>query len=182
MNLRLKILIAIIPALVFLSTGRGYASDTPSLAILPLRLNAPSGMDYLKGAYMDVISARILAAGGIQVEDQAKLRAITDKHGASEWSEETAKSLAGEIGAGFILEGSLSVIGDDLSLDVMLVKVEPWNVSPLSYKGKGVGAFTEMVEKVAIPEPMEARRLISVRSTFQSDSVCRPPDWVVARG
>lgn len=156
MNFRLKILIAIIPVLVFLSTGRGDASDKPSLAILPLRLNAPSGMDYLKGAYMDVLSARILAAGGIQIEDLAMLRAIIDKHDASEWSEELTKSLAGEIGAGFILESSLSVIADDLSLDVRLVKVGPWNVSLISLKGKGVGAFTEMLEKVSI----EARGVI----------------------
>ena len=129
---------------------KGDASDKPSLAILPLRLNAPSGMDYLKGAYMDVLSARILAAGGIQIEDLAMLRAIIDKHDASEWSEELTKSLAGEIGAGFILESSLSVIADDLSLDVRLVKVGPWNVSLISLKGKGVGAFTEMLEKVSI--------------------------------
>lgn len=150
MNFRLKILIAIIPALVFLSTGRGDASEKPSLAILPLRLNAPSGMDYLKGAYMDVISTRVLSVGDIQVEDPAVLRAIIDKHGSSEWSEEKTKSLAGEIGTGFILEGSLSVTGDDLSLDVRLIKVEPWNVSLISHKGKGAGAFTEMLEKISI--------------------------------
>ncbi|MEK7851731.1 MAG: VCBS repeat-containing protein [Deltaproteobacteria bacterium] len=151
-----KILIAIVAALMFLSPGIGDASDKPSLAILPLRLNAPPGMDYLKGAYNDVLSARITAAGGVLVADPAKLRVIMDKHPASEWSEETTKSLAGEIGTGFVLQGSLSVIGDDLSLDVRLIKVNVWNVTPISYKGKGVGAFTEMLEKTAI----EARRTI----------------------
>lgn len=151
-----KILIAIISALMFLSPGIGNASEKPSIAILPLRLNAPPGMDYLKGAYTDVISARMTASSGIQVEDPAKLRVIIDKRAASDWSEETSKSLAGEVGAGFILEGSLSVIGDDLSLDVRLIKVDLWDVRPISYKGKGVGAFTEMLEKTAV----EAQRTI----------------------
>jgi hypothetical protein len=156
LNFRLKILIAIIAPFLCLFPGIGDASDKPSLAVLPLRLNAPPGMDYLKGAYTDVISARIAAAGGVHVEDPSKLRLIIDKHPSSDWSEETAKSLAGEIGVGFILDGSLSVIGDDLSLDVRLIKADVWNVFPISYKGKGVGAFSDMLEKVSI----EARRIL----------------------
>lgn len=154
--MRLKIFFATAIALIFISPVNGTAADKPSLAILPLRLNAPSGMDYLKGAYRDIISARILAAGGVQVEDPSKVQAAVDKQGATEWSEDRKKSLSKEIGATFILEGSLSVIGDDLSLDVRLVKADVWTVSPMTYKGKGLGAFTDMLEKVA----SEARGVI----------------------
>lgn len=156
MTLRLKIFIAVFTALIFLFEGDGMASDKQSLAILPLQLNAPSGMDYLKGAYRDVISARIGAGGGIQLKDPAKLQGVIDKQGTSGWSDEAKKSMAKETGADFILEGSLSVIGDDLSLDVRLIKVDAWTVYPMTYKGKGIGAFTDMLEKLSV----EARGVI----------------------
>lgn len=155
MTLRLKIFIAAF-AMLILSEGSGMASDKQSLAVLPLQLNAPSGMDYLKGAYRDVISARIGAGGGIQVEDPAKLQGAIDKQGTSGWSDEAKKSLAKETGADFILEGSLSVIGDDLSLDVRLVKVDAWTIHTMTYRGKGIGAFTDMLEKLSV----EARGVI----------------------
>ena len=132
------------------------ASDKPSLAILPLRLNAPSGMDYLKGAYRDVLSSRIGSYGDILIEDAPKLQAAMDKYGASDWSEVKSKSLAKEIGASFILDGSLSIIGDDLSLDVRLIKVDGWDIRPMTYKGKGLGSFTDMLDKSAL----EARGII----------------------
>lgn len=155
MIMKLKMLIGLMAAVMLLSAGNGMAADKPSLAIFPMRLNAPQGMEYLKGAYRDVISARITSAGGILVEEQSKLQA-SERDGSSELSEETKKALAHKIGAGFVLDGSLSLIADDLSLDVRLIKVDAWTVYPMTYKGKGVGAFTDMLEKAAL----DAMRII----------------------
>ncbi len=169
MTLRLKIFIAAFAALISLFEGSGVASDVQSLAILPLQLNAPSGMDYLKGAYRDVTSARIGAGGSIQVEDPAKLQGVIDKQLTSAWSDEAKKSLK-ETGANFILEGSLSILGDDLSLDVRLVKVDAWSVYPMTYKGKGIGAFTDMLEKLSV----EARGVILGGTTKRTMEDIRP--------
>ncbi len=148
LNLRLKTFIGLAAMFLFLSAGTGVAGDKPSIAILPLKLNAPPGMEYLKGAYRDVIAARLSAADAILVEDQSKLQAA-ERDGSSDLSEDTKKALAGKIGAGFLLDGSLSLIADDLSLDLRLIKVDVWTVFPMTYKGKGIGSFTEMLEKVA---------------------------------
>ena len=39
-----------------------------------------------------------------------------------------------------------------------------------------------MLERIVVPEPMEAPLLMTVRSTFQSASVCSFPSTVMARG
>lgn len=149
MTIRKITVLAAMAALIFLSGKNGIASEDPSIAVIPLRLNAPAGMDYLKGAYRDMLSSRIAADGNLQVADPAGLQDFFDKYGLSASSDETKRSLAKGMEVGFVLEGSLSIIGDDLSLDVRLVTVDGWNISSLAYKGKGMGAFTEMVEKLA---------------------------------
>lgn len=143
-----KMLLASIAALILLTSGSGMAANKASIAVLPLRLNAPTGMDYLKGAYIDIVSSRIGSTEGIDIMDPIIIQGVVEKYGASAWSEEIKKSIAKDTGASFLLLGSLSIIGDDLSLDVKLIKTEGWNVHPMTFKGKGVGSFTDMLDKV----------------------------------
>jgi hypothetical protein len=135
---------------ILLSPVHAASINKVSVAILPLKLNTPEGLEYLKGAYMDMLSSRIGSDGEIHVIEEARVRDAVGGLEGFEATEEAMLSLARKIGASYIINASLSLVGENLSLDVKVFEASKVSSSELIYKGRGLEALMDIIDKLAL--------------------------------
>jgi hypothetical protein len=119
------------------------------IAILPWKVNAQGDVDYLKRAILDMLSSRI---GSHRAVELAKTHAVRDalgEYGPEGITDEVAEEVGEILDADYVLYGSLSIIGESLSLDAKLVDVKEGSVTPFYSTGTGVDSLVDMAEKLA---------------------------------
>ena len=127
----------------------GAAEGKVSVAISPLRVNAPEGMAYLKGAIRDMLSSRVGVGGEIHIVEETRIKEALAGYGGVAGSEKAMLFLAGEVGADYVISGSLSVLGESVSLDVKVFDVAQGKEAPMAFKGSGLNALMDMVGNLA---------------------------------
>ncbi|MFQ5586670.1 MAG: FG-GAP-like repeat-containing protein [Thermodesulfobacteriota bacterium] len=147
MERRIKVIIILASLIVFPLFAS--AGERVSVAIFPLRINAPEGMEYLRGAMTDMLSSRVGSGGEIHIVEETRIREALARYGGPDDSEEVRRFLAGEVGADYVISGSLSVIGEGISLDVEILDAAQEKGTPLAFKGSGLNALIGMVDKLA---------------------------------
>ncbi|MCP3677534.1 MAG: VCBS repeat-containing protein [Deltaproteobacteria bacterium] len=125
------------------------AEERASVAISPLRVNAPEGMAYLKGAIRDMLSSRVGVGGEIHIVEETRIKEALAGYGGVAGSEAATLFLAGKVGANYVVSGSLSVLGESVSLDVKVFDVAQGKETPMAFKGSGLSALMDMVGNLA---------------------------------
>lgn len=114
----------IMTLLLLAMAGTGRADDNVTqdvkVAVMPFVINAGDDLSYLKDSLPELITDRLREAG-FQVVDPAEVGRIIDEKGISNITAKSAREVALLTGAGYAVFGSLTQIGDDLSLDTRLV-------------------------------------------------------------
>ena len=132
--------------LVLFSAPSGGA-ERARITVMDPKINAPKDMEYLGGAYIDMISSRLEMEGGFVVVDHGAVQESVVVTGLVDITDDTRKLLAGV--ADYVLHGSLSVVGETLSMDMKLTDLKSGLVHSFSEKGRGVDAFMDMVDRLA---------------------------------
>ncbi|MCK4846405.1 MAG: VCBS repeat-containing protein [Deltaproteobacteria bacterium] len=118
------------------------------IAVAPWRLNAPPELAYLKAALTDMLSSRMSADDSVEVTQRD---VVYDAYGF--YSNGLTGSTAAAFGIGlnvdYVLYGSLSVLGGELSLDASLVDVRGGAVETFFFKGHGVESVIALTEALA---------------------------------
>ncbi|MEK7312835.1 MAG: hypothetical protein AAB065_00015, partial [Deltaproteobacteria bacterium] len=154
-------------AIVFGFPVKAFSTDTGAtkLMVLPLKINAPKEQEYLKGAVMDMLSSRLGGKDGVEL-----LSAGVAANAAIELGEhpgvETLSAVSGKTGADFILYGSISVIGESVSLDVSLFNAKTGKAEGVYSGGKGIGSLTGLTEDVASQAVALMRGTVSTEAPF----------------
>jgi hypothetical protein len=102
--------------LVFASQVFGYAEEPAKVAILPVKIHAPEKMEYLQAGLMDMLTSRIGGKHNVQVLDRRQV-AKTFKKFKKDLNETTARALAEDLGADYIVSGSVTFFGTGGSID-----------------------------------------------------------------
>jgi len=102
--------------LLFASQVFGYAEEPAKVAILPVKIHAPEKMEYLQAGLMDMIASRISGKHNVQILDRKQV-AKTFKKFKKDLNETTAISLAEDLGADYIVSGSVTFFGTGGSID-----------------------------------------------------------------
>ena len=102
--------------LVFASQVFGYSEEPAKVAILPVKIHAPEKMEYLQAGLMDMLTSRIGGKHNVQVLDRKQV-AKTFKKFKKDLNETTARSLAEDLGADYIVSGSVTFFGTGGSID-----------------------------------------------------------------
>lgn len=129
---------------------KAFSADTGTakVMVLPLKINAPKEQEYLKGAVMDMLSSRLGGKDGVEL-----LSAGVAANAYVELGEhpgiETLSAVSVKTGADFILYGSVSVIGESVSLDAFLFNAKTGKAEGVYSGGKGIGSLTGLTEDVA---------------------------------
>ena len=111
----------------------GYAQAPIKVAILPVKINAPEKMDYLQGGLMDMLESHIGGKEGIEILDRNLVAKTFDKF-KKDLNETTARSLAQDLGADYLVAGSVTFFGTGGSIDFEVFAKDPSKETFTVYK------------------------------------------------
>jgi len=143
LSLRALLLTAV---LVLLVPAYGW-SKTVRLAVLPWKVNSAENMDFVRDAMLDMLSSRLGSNASVEVVRPDEVRAVMT--GKTELTETTAAAAAKNLRADFVLYGSLTVLGNAVSLDAKLLDAASGKTTPLYSKATGLESVVGMADKLA---------------------------------
>jgi TolB-like protein len=129
------------------------AKEAKSVAVLPFVMHAPSSMDYLQEGLRDMLASRLAANGGAIIIDKDKVDSLLQKP-VKPMPQQEAASLARQLGADYIVTGSLTSLGGSMSLDAKVIAADA-DAPPLSFfasaaqENEIIGAIDELSWNIA---------------------------------
>ena len=119
----IKIFLFGIIALVFISGVDVHAAEGPkTVAIVPFKVNAEKDLSFLRDGIVDMLSSRLSWADKVTVISSQETRKAL-KTVAGPLNEAKAREMGVKMNADFVLFGSLTVIGNSVSIDAKMVDV-----------------------------------------------------------
>ena len=116
-------------------SGQTGAKEKTTLAVLPFSLHSAENIDYLQDGISDMLSSRIAFNGKIEVLSKDALIDALKETGGKELTLTDVYSLGKKMNVDFVIWGSITKIGNSLSIDGKLVDITHYK-SP-------VGIFTQ---------------------------------------
>jgi TolB-like protein len=139
------------------------------VAILPFQIHSQENLDYVREGIYDMLSSRIASEGKIIVVERTAVERAFYEERPMRLDETVAKRIGMRVGADYIILGSLTKIGDYVSLDARLISI--------TEEKPPLGAFTqhkgieEMMVKIG-----EFAQDIGYKITGRRATVSRPAD------
>jgi TolB-like protein len=170
-----KFLFAIVLTVALMLTSDSLLTAQPKdsgkvyrVAILPFQIHSQENLDYLREGIYDMLSSRIAGEGKIIVVERPAVEKAFYEERPMRLDEIVAKRIGMKVSADYIVLGSLTKIGDYISLDARLISITE-DKPPL-------GAFTQ---QKGIEETMlkigEFAEDISYKITGRRATPSRPP-------
>ena len=129
----LKILIFLVAVVFFVQFVSAETETEPQaslkgqiplkVAILPVNIHSPENLAYMQEGLLDMLSSRVELGGRVAVLEKGVVKkAFAQVSG--EMDSQSARKLGEELGADFVVFGSLTKLGDSASLDLRVVEVK----------------------------------------------------------
>jgi len=93
------------------------------VAILPFQIHSQENLDYLREGIYDILSSRITGEGEIVVIERSIIERAFYEERPMRLDEAVAKRIGMRAGADYIVLGSLTKVGDYISLDARLISI-----------------------------------------------------------
>ena len=118
-----KIMLVVVALLLILPLMPGSAAQRPvRVAVLPFTVHSAEDLSYVRNGIWDIISTRIIVEGQIEVVEKPLVqRFVGDLRG--ETSDQDARWLGSRVGADYVVYGSITKVGEYISLDAKVVDV-----------------------------------------------------------
>jgi lipopolysaccharide export system protein LptA len=112
-----RVLLSIVTIIFSLSTAAARAEVTARVAVLPFEVYTNARNASLKDTIAHELSSRIAQEEGIAVVDQTRIKDILDSKTSFSFNEVALRSIAEKLEVPFLVLGSMTKIGENLSLD-----------------------------------------------------------------
>jgi len=99
------------------------SSKVYKVAILPFLIHSQENLDYLREGIHDILTSRITAEGKIILVQRSLVERAFYEERPMRLDATTAKKIGMRVGADYIILGSLTKIGDYISLDAHLISI-----------------------------------------------------------
>ncbi len=125
----IKLFIIFIPLFCLIFTPQLLLSQTKitpkiyKVAILPFLIHSQENLDYLREGIYDILSSRISVEGRIIVIDRSLIERALYEERPMRLDENVAKNIGMRVDADYVVLGSLTKIGNYISLDARLLSV-----------------------------------------------------------
>ncbi len=132
------------------------------VAILPFMIHSQENLDYLREGINDILTSRITVEGKVVVIGRALVDQALYDLKPTRLDEPTAMKIGKRLGADFIILGSITKVGDYISLDARLISITEEKVPVTVYtQQKGIadvmvkiGNFAQDIrDKILGPDP-----------------------------
>jgi hypothetical protein len=114
----LAMLLVIVPLLPYRSVRADEKYPRPKVAIMPFELNAAADLAYLQAGVEAMLGSRLGARGGVAVIDRQVVRKAMEDSGSSD-----PAVIGPAVGAELVLKGSITGLGNLISLDLRALRV-----------------------------------------------------------
>lgn len=108
--------------LILLVSSGGYANAAKQVAIVPFKVNAEKDMNFLRDGIYDMLASRLYKENETDILSRQKVEKALGASNAAV-TESSARDLGRQLGSDFILFGSLTVLGNSISVDSKMVDV-----------------------------------------------------------
>lgn len=145
------LILFLVPFFCFFSFLSAEAEERIKVAILPWKVHSDVNIDYAREALLDMLSSRIAVERHIMVLKESYVKEVFSRYSQKEVTEDLLREIGRELGADYVLYGSLSFITGTLSLDARIVSVkrEEAIIQTLS-QGRGMEGLIPMVSQLAL--------------------------------
>ncbi|MDO8785668.1 MAG: hypothetical protein Q7J12_05570, partial [Syntrophales bacterium] len=116
-------------------SGQLWAKEKATIAVLPFSVHSAEKIDYLQSGIVDMLYSRIAVDGRIEVINKETVIDALKEIGEKELSLTDVYGLGKKMNVDFVVWGSITKIGNSLSIDGKLVDIA-------AYKSP-VGVFTQ---------------------------------------
>jgi TolB-like protein len=100
------------------------AADVKRVALLPFKINAEKDLSFLRDGIFDMLSTRLAKEGRVEVIGRTQVDAALQAVAASGTvNEAAARTIGSRLNADFVLFGSLTVLGENVSIDAKMVDI-----------------------------------------------------------
>ncbi|MGW8303435.1 MAG: FG-GAP-like repeat-containing protein [Desulfobacterales bacterium] len=136
-SLKYKIIYLTLMCLFALATSSSHLSSAASspkrIALLPFKINAEKDMTFLQNGIFDMLTSRLSKEGEVVVISRPEVEnAVEAIGGLAAINASSAAKLGSRLNADYTLFGSLTVLGDSISIDAKMVDVTG-NTPPASF-------------------------------------------------
>lgn len=137
----MKFKVTIFSLIFFLTLSIAYQSLSQTkttvykVAILPFLIHSQENLDYLREGIYDILSSRISSEERIVIIERSLVEGALYEERPMRLDETVAKSIGMKLGADYVVLGSLTKIGNYISLDARLLSV--------SEEKPSIGVFTQ---------------------------------------
>ncbi len=120
----LCLLLALILALPSPSTTQTRDSNKVyKVAILPFMIHSQENLDYLQAGIYDILTSRITVEGRIVVMERSIVERALYEEKPTRLDETAASKIGMKVGADYVVLGSITKVGDYISLDARLISI-----------------------------------------------------------
>jgi TolB-like protein len=121
---RLSSIVLLSLAMVIISVVPTLGENPIRVAILPFQIHSAEDLGYLKEGIYDVISSRLAASGEIDVIGKSTIEGVLAEMRPPRLTEEVAREAGARLRADYVVLGSITKIGDFISLDARLMDIK----------------------------------------------------------
>jgi len=123
-------------------------SAAKSVAVLPFALHAGENLAYLQDGLRDMLASRLAANAGVTIIERSKVDAQLQVSGTVLQQHE-AQALASELGADYVISGSLTSLGGAISIDTRIFPADPASIPSSFYasaaqENETIGAINQL--------------------------------------
>jgi TolB-like protein len=163
-----KFIPVFILAILMISVA-ALAQGTKKVAVIPFGINSKEDIEYIRDGVMDMLMSRISVDGRIEVLSRTEITEHLGKSKKKGFTQSDAQSLGKRLNADFVVWGSITKIGNSMSIDGKLIDIAE-NKSPVSFfvQSKGMDEVVTQVNDFA--KRIDKHILGRVPSGFESSS------------
>ena len=100
------------------------AAAPKRIALLPFKINSEKDLSFLKDGIFDMLSTRLAKEGRVEVISRARTdTAVQSVAGSERINEAVARDIGTRLNADFVLFGSLTVLGENVSIDAKMLDI-----------------------------------------------------------
>jgi septal ring-binding cell division protein DamX len=128
-----------------------FAAVPKRIALLPFEINADKDLSFLKGGTFEMLTSRLSKSRQVEVLSKAPVEAAINsivKSGAI--NETTARRIGTRLNADFVLFGSLTIFGNNVSVDAKMVDVFSRKPTMIFFdQSQELGAIISIINLIA---------------------------------
>jgi TolB-like protein len=120
---KIVVFFVVMQVAVLFSPEPGLTASS-TVAVIPFRMNAEEPIDYIGDGVRDMITSRIGSTPSTRVVKQSLIREAIVNGGGGELTQERAVDIGRALQVDYVIFGSISKIGNNVSIDVNLLDVQ----------------------------------------------------------